>query len=74
MLKTEYQVTPCYFTDKTDHIIFKSGSGLSTFLQNTDYDCDVKVKTILVNKPNLTVVSQQFDEYGNYGENNGPLR
>lgn len=74
MLKTEYQVKPCYFSDSKDYITFKSGESLSVFLQNTDYDCDVKVKTILKVVPNLRVVSKGFDEYGAYGENNGPLR
>ena len=64
-MRTTYHVTPCYFTDKSDFIVFKTGKGLTAFLENTDYDCEVSVRT------DNSVVS--FNEYGFYGDNNGPL-
>ena len=64
-MKTTYRVTPCYFTDKTDFITFKSGAGLTSFLENTEYECDVAIST------DSSVVS--FNEYLYYGENNGPV-
>jgi hypothetical protein len=75
MFKSEYQVTPCYFSDKLDYITFRSGKALSVFLQNTDYDCDVKVKTtrVIDYQQGSVFYSEGLDEYGAYGENNGPL-
>ena len=64
-MNTTYQVTPCYFTDKSDFIVFKTGAGLTAFLENTDYDCDVAIST------DSSVV--HFNEYAYYGENNGPV-
>ena len=64
-MKTTYRVTPCYFTDKTDFITFKSGAGLTSFLENTEYECDVAISTD-------SSVSY-LNEYSYYGENNPPV-
>jgi len=53
-------------SQQSDFIVFKTGKGLTAFLENTEYDCEVKVTT------DSSVVS--FNEYSFYGENNGPLR
>ena len=64
-MKTTYHVTPCYFTNPNDYIVFKTGSGLSAFLENTDYHCSVAIAT------NNSVAP--FSEYTHYGENNPPV-
>ena len=64
-MKTTYKVTPCYFQDKSDHIVFKTGAGLSAFLLRTDYDCSVAIET------DSSVSS--FNEYSYYGENNAAV-
>ena len=64
-MNTTYHVTPCYFTDKSDFIVFKTGAGLTAFLENTAYDCDVAILT------NNSVAP--FNEYSYYGENNAPV-